>query len=448
MSNRIGIKERLYYSSPVFIQNVLCCLKGYFIRKRRYSKEFMSFLQKYEARDYKGIDELRNFLYDIKNVPYYKALYEKFGFNPESDNLYAEIKKLPILSRADVLANKNLIINPFFKGDYLLSSTGGTTGAGLEFPLSIEAERKQWAVCWRYRESLGIKWDTWHGWFGGKILIPPQKKGSPYWRINRPCKQVMFSSLHLSEETVSCFHRCIREKRLSWLHGYSCNLNLLAVLILKMKLEPIETVKFVTTGSDNLLDSYRATIRRAFPNAQVHTHYAMSECVANISEDRCGKMIVDDDFAYMELLPFDDEKPNLRKIIGTGFTNYAFPLVRYDTGDVAAVEYDEKGKMYISRIEGREAEYLKLPNGQKIGVTFIDNFESFRKIKAAQLYQPDINTLIVRVERNADYDMQEEHDIIKEIEGRLSCHMEIKVEYVEKIERTKSGKLRLIISDI
>lgn len=84
--------------------------------------------------------------------------------------------------------------------------------------------------------------------------------------------------------------------------------------------------------------------------------------------------------------------------------NYAFPLVRYDTGDVAAIDYDEKGNMYIARIEGREAEYLKLPNGQKVGVTFIDNFETFKKIKAAQIYQPDINTLIIRVERNADYD--------------------------------------------
>lgn len=79
------------------------------------------------------------------------------------------------------------------------------------------------------------------------------------------------------------------------------------------------------------------------------------------------------------MLPFDEEKPHLRKIIGTGFVNYAFPLVRYDTGDVAAIDYDEKGNMYIARIEGREAEYLKLPNGQKVGVTFIDNFETFKK---------------------------------------------------------------------
>ena len=91
---------------------------------------------------------------------------------------------------------------------------------------------------------------------------------------------------------------------------------------------------------------------------------------------------------------------------------------------------------------------MKLPNGQKVGVTFIDNFETFKKIKAAQIYQPDINTLIIRVERNADYDLKEEHDIINEVSERLSYPMTIRVEYVDKIPRTKSGKLRLIISDI
>lgn len=448
MSNRIGFKEQIYYSSPVCIQNLLCCIKGYFIRKRRYSKEFMQCLKLYESKAFDGHEELRRFLQKIADVPYYKRLYKEKNFNPNAENLQEEIRKLPVLTRAEVIANKRDIVNPYFKGPVLLSSTGGTTGAGLEFPLSIEAEHKQWAVCWRYRENLGIKWDTWHGWFGGKIIIPVHKHKPPYWRINYPCRQVMFSSLHLSEETVAFFHKCIYERKLSWLHGYSCNLNLLAVLILKMGLKPIDTVSFVTTGSDNLLDSYRKTIKKAFPNAQVCTHYAMSECVANISETKDGRMFVDEDFAYMELLPFDDEKPQLRKIIGTGFVNYAFPLVRYDTGDVAAIDYDNNGEMYITRIEGREAEYLKLSNGQKIGVTFIDNFESFKKIKAAQIYQPDINTLIIRVEKNADYDLNEEWNIIKEVKERLSCPMNITVEYVDKIERTKSGKLRLIISDI
>lgn len=448
MSNRIGIKERIYYFSPVFIQNLLCSLKGYFIRKRRYSYEFMECLDCYEKHKYDGNAELRKFLVAIREVPYYQKVYRTVNFNPYAEDLYTEIQKLPVLSRAEVVAHKSEIINPFYKGNILISSTGGTTGAGLEFPLSVEAEHKQWAVCWRYRKELGIEWDTWHGWFGGKIIIPVRNRKAPYWRVNKPCRQVMFSSLHLSEETVAAFHKCICDKKLTWLHGYSCNLNLLAVLILKVGLPPIDTVTHVTTGSDNLLDSYRETIKKAFPNASVHTHYAMSECVANVSEDKDGKMHIDDDFSYMELLPFDEAQPHLRKIIGTGFVNYAFPLVRYDTGDVAAVDYDDKGNMYITRIEGREAEYLKLPNGQRIGVTFIDNFETFKKIKAAQIYQPDINTLIIRVERNVDYDLGEERDIIKEVSDRLSCPMNIKVEYVDKIQRTKSGKLRLIISDI
>ena len=448
MSNQIGLKESIYYKSPVFIQNILCSIKGVLIRRRRYSSDFMKYLDDYNTHKFNQLEELRSFCLSIKDVPYYKKLFAAVGFNPSAGDLYAEFKKLPILTKADVIANKSDIINPFYQGKVIHSSTGGTTGAGLEFPLSVEAENKQWAVCWRYREQLGIAWDTWHGWFGGKVIIPPTHSNAPFWRINRPCKQVMFSSLHLSDKNIAAFHQCIRDKKLTWLHGYSANINLLASLIVSIHLEPITSVKFITTGSDNLLDSYRATMKKAFPNATIATHYAQSECVANISEMPNGKMFVDEDFSYVELIPFDPSQPKLRKVIGTNFVNLAFPLLRYDTGDIVTVENAGTEQEYVSKIDGREAEYLKLPNGQKIGVTFIDNFEMLKNVNAVQFYQPNIHTLVIRVETSKVLGKDIESEILSELKARLACDIDIKFDYLTKIPRTQSGKLRLLISEV
>ena len=158
-------------------------------------------------------------------------------------------------------------------------------------------------------------------------------------------------------------------------------------------------------------------------------------------------MLIDNDFSYVELIPFDSENPKLRKVIGTNFANYAFPLLRYDTGDVVTVE-DNNGSLYISKIDGRESEYLTLPNGQKIGVTFLDNFEMLKGVNAVQLYQPELDKLIIRIESLNKFSADIESTILNELKTRLSCNINIIFEYHDKIERTKSGKLRLLISDV
>ena len=448
MAEKLSVLNKIYYKLPVCLQNVMCGIKGYLVNKRRYNKKFYQYLKLYENKNVIPVDELRHFLQEAKNVPFYEKLFCKCGFDINGENIYKELQKLPILSKNDVVENQKQIINPRYEGEVIEIGTSGTTGAGLFFPMAVDAEVRQWAVWWRYRRNLGIQIGTWCGWFGGKIMVSKNQQKPPYWRINKAAKQIMFSYLHLSLDTIELYYNEIKNRSLPWLHGYACNIYLLSFLIKEKGLPPLDCVKFVTTGSDNLLDSYRVLIQQVFPRAKVHQHYGLAEEVANFSEDRNGVIHVDEDFAYVEFIPLSDNEPDLCRIIGTGFCNPAFPLIRYDTGDIARVQYDEYGKIQVLMIDGRGTEYIKLPGGKRIGITGLDNFEYLTKIKAAQYVQKTLNLIIVRVVKGEGYDEKEENALLNEIYTRVPQEVIVKIEYVDEIKRTKSGKIRLIISEI
>ena len=69
-------------------------------------------------------------------------------------------------------------------------------------------------------------------------------------------------------------------------------------------------------------------------------------------------------------------------------------------------------------------------------------------MEAVQYIQKDSNALIVRVVRRDGYDIREEKALLNEIYTRIPKDVEVKIEYVDKLERTKAGKIRLIISEI
>lgn len=157
----------------------------------------------------------------------------------------------------------------------------------------------------------------------------------------------------------------IERRKLSWLHGNASRLCYLSRLIVEKGVEPIRCVRFVTTASENLLPQNVAEIQRAFPAAMIRTHYGMTEGVANFSQTRDGTWRIDDDFAHVEFIPIDPKEPERCRIVGTNFSNPAFPLIRYDMGDIAVVKW-KGGRPILQYIEGRVNERITLCNNNII----------------------------------------------------------------------------------
>lgn len=441
--------EDIYLKCPPFLQQWIINLQGLQIKKNRYSRRFHANLEAYRISDPGKPDpeQLRLFLSEAATTPFWSDRFRQYQVDiNRKDHLQEEIQKLPLLNKKEVKDNQANIINHRVKPQ-ILSHTSGTTGSGLIFPETPEMQNRQWAVWWRYRSWHGLSLDQWMGWFGGRSIVAIRQKKPPFWRTVHPLKQVMFSSHHLNKDTVKYYLDEIINKELTWLHGYPSQLSLFAHLIKVNGLNSPPTLRTITVGGENLLRHQCLAIEEVFGIKPVQ-HYGLAEGTANISEHPDGRLIPDLDFALTEFVPVDPDQPEVCRIIGTNYHNLAFPLIRYDSGDLAQMDTTSPGVPVLRSIDGRQEDYILLPNGVRLGR--LDHiFKDITRVQESQIFQAGLKHVIIRIVKRDDFEIpRDEEHILREARKRLGRDIRITFEYPQRIPRSLSGKFRFVLSAI
>lgn len=455
----MSVKEEVYSKLPWWLQNIGCSAVGWHIQHKRYGDGYGDILYKTIQQNSLEGEDLEVFqqraaaaqLRAANRTPYWRRAFQEFGVNINSEDALGQLKKLPILTKDQVKQYASEIINPVFDPKAIRKvKTSGTTGSGLKFVETPLAEKIRWATWWRFRVSHGINPAMWCAYFGGRSIVPISQKKAPYWRINRPGRQLMFSAYHIKRETIAAYVSAFRKYRPIWVHGYPSVISLFADFVVSEGLAPLDSVRIVTTGAENLLPYQRQQIEAAF-NCEIRQHYGLAESVANISENKEGELIIDEDFSVVELISISGA-PNTYRLIGSNVTNPAFPLLRYDTGDLVFTyqdtSHDSRGWRIVENIDGRKEDFVTLPDGRKLGR--LDHiFKTITTIREAQLYQPKSDRLVLRIVPSADYlEVRDEPVLLREARKRLGTSIKLEVHYVSAIERTANGKLRFVVSDI
>jgi phenylacetate-CoA ligase len=446
--------EAVYLSLPLPLQTVALNLEGWRLERRRYAPPYPEMesevvsrvglagnaLQEYQAR------RLGRHFRAALNSPYWKRRFDEFGLLPDAEDPFAELMKLPVLTKAEVKAAAEAMLNLELDFRTLSSRhTSGTTGSGLKFWETRDCERETWATWWRYRYWHGLTRKTWCGYFGGRSLVSLKQKSPPYWRKNSAGRQIMFSAYHLGQITAQEYFSALADHQVEWLHGYPSIISLLAKY--KVALGVDYRPRIISFGAESLTAPQRAAIIEAFPDALLIQHYGQAEAVANISQCRCEALHVDEDFSWVEFLPLPDQ-PGLFRLIGTNWTNAAFPLFRYDTGDIVSLNKPAcscgSSWRVVGDIDGRIEDFVELPNGAKVGR--LDHiFKDMVNIAEAQIRQDKSGNLILAVVRGDDYSDGDEKALLDESRKRLGNEINIGIEYYQTIPRTGSGKLRLVV---
>jgi phenylacetate-CoA ligase len=451
--------QDLYLRLPAALQNLACTLEGGRIERRRYGGSFNDILREAEARacwSQQQIEEFRDrrlawFVREVAaKAPFHRRRFREAGVDPERVRTVTDLSALPVLTKREVQEHfEELTPEGVELGRRIVVHTSGTTGGGLRFTATVEAEREQWAVWWRYRRWHGIEQGTWCGYFGGRLMMPASRTKPPFWRISHPTRQILFSGHHMSVANLPAYVTELRSRRPEWLHGYPSLLVLLAMYLLDCGEELGYRLRWVTTGAENLSAEQAALLERAF-GVRPRQHYGMAEAVANFSECEQGRLHVDEDFAAVEFLRSEDGLTH--RVVGTNLSNPATPLVRYDTGDLVTLGQEDRcpcgrpGRI-VERIDGRAPDFLVLRDGRRFGPAN-HLFKYLVNVREAQIYQRVPGEITVRVVRGAHFTARDEQRLRREISQRLGEGNHVEIEYVETIERGPRGKHLVVVSEL
>lgn len=434
----------------MFLQNLSLTVYGYFNDKRRYGCGFSSKLHDASVRlnmspaqlkSYQR-EKLKHFLIHALKSPYWEARFQRYSVDPYSDEPEVELEKLPVLTKKEVKENIEGIRISTVSPQYAIN-TSGTTGAGLKFWETQESEAERWAVWWRYRSSYGVKRGVWCGLFGGRSFISLEETRQ-FYRINYASQQVLFSCYHLSPKNIGIYIRHLNDLQLKWLHGYPSFFSELSFLARKYNFRLNYVPDLITLGAENL-SSYQALQIEAFFKVKPSQHYGLAESVANFSQMKGDDYLkVDEDFSYVEFLGEDRYG---KEIIGTNFTNFAFPLIRYSTGDMASIKDDVVFPRQVLSIDGRSEDVVVLRTGERIGR--LDHvFKKALFVDEAQIIQKNLDRIEVNIVKNERWDGFSEGFLEAEFQKRLGSDITIVFRLVENIERTSTGKLRFVVSEV
>lgn len=150
---------------------------------------------------------------------------------------------------------------------------------------------------------------------------------------------------------------------------------------------------------------------------------------------------------YFEVLALDSDEPakegEMGRLIITDLFNKAFPVIRYENGDLVSMRRCREGKLYIDKIAGRKTDALYTTDGRMVHYfNSISFLEPYMDIKQFQLIQYDFNKFKwVLNTNNHGY----EEMIIKESKALFGENSSWEFEYVEEIPKLRSGKVRMTV---
>ena len=445
---------RLYENSPIVLQNLACSIAGYQIQRRRYSREFYTFLSVAEENDKVNEEEfckrryfkLRQIInYSANNIPFYSRIFSQLKLDPREIKTVQDLSLLPIITKDQIIKGANSFkVDRLDSHSLLKEKTSGTTGAGMSFYTTQSAHRQQFAIWWRNYRRWGLTLGTPCSIFTGQTIVPIAQEVPPFWRYNFVANQIRYSIYHGSPLNLTSYLKHMSHKRLNWIHGYPSMLANVASFMLDKGFELPFVPKWITTGAENLMPAQKALITEAFKR-EPFEHYGQCEAVANISQAPCGRFHVDEDYSAVELVPTD--KPNIFRLIGTSLSNFAMPFLRYDTNDLVTYTSEKcncglPGRV-VDRIDGREEEYVILKNGTKVGrLDFI--FKEALDVREAQIHQTKSGNIIVNIVRRLSYTDFSEKELINQFRERLGEYNKLEFNYVNEIPKPSSGKLRFV----
>lgn len=208
-------------------------------------------------------------------------------------------------------------------------------------------------------------------------------------------------------------------------------------------------IKSFISGSEVLNMNIKQRIKETIGCNIIDRYSNQENGIIAQTDDLSDEFIVNTASYYVELLKLDSDEEaevgELGRIVITDLYNFAMPMIRYDTGDLAIKCEESKGTVRKFRsVQGRQVDTFYDTKGNKITAHAWSVYMwKFNRLKQYQFIQNGQKDYILKVNgAEGIYTKEELDSTIREIVGQDA---RIEIQYVDSIPVLASGKFKKTI---
>ncbi|HMM68516.1 MAG TPA: phenylacetate--CoA ligase family protein [Dokdonella sp.] len=424
----------------------------------------LDYLDEYEANQWLSADQVaalqwtklkRLIEHCWREVPYYRQTWKELGASPEDIRSPADFARLPVLTKQDIRAHFDALQAPAMRKEMLYKTTGGSTGEPLKFGYTPESYQRRIAAMWRGYSWAGARMGRRTLYLWGMTIQSPMRPHAIKDRVYHAAfNRRMLNAFLMSRERMPEYVAEIDSFRPKVIVGYAGPLLRMAEWIIDRG-HPVHRPRSILSAAEALNDVHRKIIEKAF-GCPVFNTYGCREfmLIASECEQRDGLHLSADHLA-VELIGLQagTNGEQIGDIVVTDLHNYGMPLLRYINGDLATPGDKPcacgRGLPLLQKVQGRKLDTLHTPAGHLLpGEFIVYAFLGIPCIKQYQVVQRELEILDINVVPDVGFGDAVLDQIRLELAKAVGSSVALRINLVEKIEASASGKFRVAICEL
>jgi phenylacetate-CoA ligase len=382
----------------------------------------------------------------FSEVPYYRDTLSARGVRRSDFRSLDDLRKMPTVGKKDVFHHGDAFkAEGFGRFRPKPVPTSGTTGSPMTVYWDLRSNVMELLCQWRHY--------SWYGYRLGAPFLDIRNYHTHLrdkWAWNWKCRGLETSIFFWDASNAAECADMLRKRRIRLWRGNPLALSQLAQCFEKAGIGDIKPRRIFSVG-EALLESQRENLER-WSGTVVGDSYGLNEHTGVMCQCPAGNYHVASEYGILEILREDGtpaEPGEEGRIVTTGLHNRAFPLIRYDTGDLAVPAAGPcacgRTLPVVRSLSGRLGDRVLGAHGRWVSslhraVKFV------RGIRGTQIIQERAGTLDVFIVPTEGYDQAVENRVVSDLHAELGEAMEIHVHLVEELPFRSERKFKFVIN--